>query len=113
MASGSWGNSREPLKRIAPAVGRSERTIRVRSGLDLRCDRVFLLRWIRTSLLTSDLSYPVAYVMTVRPEVALTTDEAGRANLAESIRRRFAALGGVDLPDLPREPMRQPPQFRK
>ena len=46
-------------------------------------------------------------------KVALITDEAGQANLAESIRRRFAALGGVDLPVLPREPMRQPPQFRK
>jgi hypothetical protein len=27
----------------------------------------FVLRWIRASLLTSDLSYPYAYVMTVRP----------------------------------------------
>jgi antitoxin FitA len=46
-------------------------------------------------------------------KVALTADGVGPSNLAESIRRRFAALGGVDLPDLPREPMRQPPQFRK
>ena len=46
-------------------------------------------------------------------KVALTTDEASRSNLAQSIRRRFAALGGVDLPDLPREHMRQPPLFRK
>ncbi|MGH9523888.1 MAG: FitA-like ribbon-helix-helix domain-containing protein [Terriglobales bacterium] len=34
-------------------------------------------------------------------------------NLAESIHRRFAALGGVDL-ELPRrEPMREPPNFRE
>jgi antitoxin FitA len=46
-------------------------------------------------------------------KMALTTEGAGRSNLAKSIRRRFAALGGVDLPDLPRERMRQPPQFRK
>ena len=32
-------------------------------------------------------------------------------NLAEAIRRRFAPLGGVDLPDVPREPMREPPRF--
>lgn len=34
-------------------------------------------------------------------------------NLAESIRRRFAALGGVELPNLPRDPIRRPPGFRK
>ena len=34
-----------------------------------------------------------------------------RKNLAECIRRRFAAVGGIDL-DLPkRDPMRQPPDF--
>ena len=34
-------------------------------------------------------------------------------NLAESIRRRFAPFGGVNLPHLPREPMRRPPKFGK
>jgi antitoxin FitA len=34
-------------------------------------------------------------------------------NLATSIRRRFAPLGGIDLPLLPREPMRLPPTFDK
>ena len=34
-------------------------------------------------------------------------------NLAESIRRRFAAVGGFDLADLPRDPIRRPPNFRK
>ncbi len=29
--------------------------------------------------------------------------------LAEAIRRRFAALGGIDLPTAPREPIREPP----
>jgi antitoxin FitA len=32
-------------------------------------------------------------------------------NLAETIHGRFAALGGVDLPVVPREPMREPPVF--
>ena len=31
--------------------------------------------------------------------------------LAASIRARFGALGGVELPDVVREPMREPPTF--
>jgi antitoxin FitA len=46
-------------------------------------------------------------------KVALAADRTGPSNLAAAIWRRFAALGGVDLPDLPRERMRQPPPFRK
>jgi antitoxin FitA len=34
-------------------------------------------------------------------------------NLAEAIRRRFAALGGVELEPLPREPLREPPRFEE
>ena len=34
-------------------------------------------------------------------------------NLGEAIRRRFAALGGVDLDLPPREPTREPPRFDK
>ena len=42
---------------------------------------------------------------------ALTTSSAGKGNLAETIRRRFAAVGGLDL-ELPgRDPMRQAPGF--
>jgi plasmid stability protein len=44
--------------------------------------------------------------------VALTAKAATNAqNLAESIRARFAPLGGVELEPLPREEMRQPPDF--
>jgi plasmid stability protein len=46
-------------------------------------------------------------------KVALTVKGGAERNLAESIRRRFAALGGVQFPDVPREPMRQPPKFDK
>ena len=36
--------------------------------------------------------------------------EAGRqGNLAASIRARFAPLGGVEMPAIPRDPMRAPP----
>ena len=35
----------------------------------------------------------------------------GPENLGELIQRRFAALGGVDLPLPPREPMPEPPRF--
>ena len=42
---------------------------------------------------------------------ALSGKEASGRNLAESIRRRMAAVGGVELPRLPREPVREPPKF--
>jgi len=40
-------------------------------------------------------------------------EKAGRGerNLAESIRRIFEPLGGVELPEIPRDPMREPPDF--
>lgn len=34
------------------------------------------------------------------------------ANLAEAIRARFTPLGGVELELPPREPMRDPPDFK-
>jgi hypothetical protein len=43
--------------------------------------------------------------------VALAQKSATEPNLAESIRKRFAPLGGLDLPDIPRDPMRPPPTF--
>ena len=33
-------------------------------------------------------------------------------SLAEAIRKRFAPVGGVNLPELRREPIRMPPSFR-
>ena len=42
---------------------------------------------------------------------ALSTESSRPVNLAEAIRRRFAPLGGVDLPDLPRDAMRDAPRF--
>jgi len=45
--------------------------------------------------------------------VALSRKRNPEPNMAESIRRRFAALGGVELPDLPRDPLRPPPEFGK
>jgi plasmid stability protein len=43
----------------------------------------------------------------------LTAEPAQRPNLAESIRLRFAALGGVELTLPPRERVRRPPKFSK
>jgi antitoxin FitA len=43
--------------------------------------------------------------------VALNREPAKPANLATAIRERFAPLGGVELPIVPREPMREPPDF--
>ena len=42
---------------------------------------------------------------------ALARETSKPANLAVAIRKRFAPLGGVDLPDVPREAMREPPDF--
>jgi len=44
-------------------------------------------------------------------KVALAGKAGAEKNLADSIRRRFSALGGVELPELPREPIRQAPNF--
>jgi plasmid stability protein len=46
-------------------------------------------------------------------KVVLTAERSGPSSLVESIRRRFQSVGGVELPDLPREPLRQPPRFSK
>jgi len=45
-------------------------------------------------------------------KVALIGRGSADRNLAESIRRRFAAVGGVELPNMPREPMRPPIKLR-
>ena len=42
---------------------------------------------------------------------ALNREPARPGNLATSIRTRFGRLGGVELPVVPREPMREPPSF--
>lgn len=34
-------------------------------------------------------------------------------NLVEAVRRRFAPVGGVDLPIAPREPAREPPRLKR
>jgi len=38
----------------------------------------------------------------------LSRDPGPEINLADAIRRRFKRLGGTDLPDGPREAMREP-----
>lgn len=45
--------------------------------------------------------------------VALNSDPSKTLNLAAAIRGHFAKSGGVDLPELPREPLREPPSFRR
>ena len=42
---------------------------------------------------------------------ALNREHAQPVDLASTIRARFAPLGGVELPETPREPMRDPPAF--
>ncbi|MET0545803.1 MAG: plasmid stabilization protein [Caulobacterales bacterium] len=37
---------------------------------------------------------------------ALSTEETGARNLADAIRARIEPLGGVDLPEIPREAIR-------
>jgi plasmid stability protein len=43
--------------------------------------------------------------------LALAEERAAPQDLGLAIHRRFAPLGGVDLPVVPREPMREPPSF--
>lgn len=42
---------------------------------------------------------------------ALSTDDPRPHDLGQAIRARFGKLGGVDLPELPREPIREPVDF--
>jgi len=42
---------------------------------------------------------------------ALSTEPVRPRDLGQAIHERFAALGGVDLPEIPREPSREPPGF--
>ena len=44
---------------------------------------------------------------------ALNQSAAAPVDLATSVRRRFAAVGGVDLPVAEREAIRAAPDFRK
>lgn len=45
------------------------------------------------------------------PDTSVSGDEGDTGAWVARIRARFAALGGVDLPILPREPVRDPPDF--
>lgn len=42
---------------------------------------------------------------------ALSEPPPAPKNLAEAIHARFASIGGWDMPEIPREPMREPPDF--
>lgn len=42
---------------------------------------------------------------------ALSTEPVRPRDLGQAIHERFAALGGVELPETPREPSRLPPDF--
>jgi plasmid stability protein len=42
---------------------------------------------------------------------ALAGKSGSERNLADAIRRRFAAIGGVELAEVPREPMLPPLKF--
>lgn len=42
---------------------------------------------------------------------ALSSESANPADLGQVIHDRFALLGGVDLPEIPREASRDPPVF--
>lgn len=44
-------------------------------------------------------------------KTALKKQARDRRGLADRIHARFSALGGLDLPVIPREPMRPPPAF--
>jgi len=43
--------------------------------------------------------------------LVLANEQAAPQDLALALRRRFAPLGGVELPTVPRERLREPPSF--
>jgi plasmid stability protein len=44
-------------------------------------------------------------------KAGLTKEKGGQRNLVDSILRRFAAIGGVELPNVRREAVQRPPNF--
>lgn len=44
---------------------------------------------------------------------ALRSEAPRPRNPAQTIHARFAAIGGVDLPEMPREPIREPPELHQ
>jgi plasmid stability protein len=44
-------------------------------------------------------------------KATLSSPAKGGKDLFERIHARFAAAGGFELPEIPREPMREPPIF--
>jgi plasmid stability protein len=44
---------------------------------------------------------------------ALSSEPKRTSDLGQTIRKRFAALGGVDLPELARAPIRDPVDFEE
>lgn len=44
---------------------------------------------------------------------ALASERRTSRNLVQSIRRRFNAIGGIELDILPRDPVREPPDFER
>ncbi len=45
-------------------------------------------------------------------EAGLAAESSGPPDLSTAIRRRFARFGGVEIPAVPREPIRRPPGIR-
>lgn len=43
--------------------------------------------------------------------IVLTPTSPTQPDLATAIQQRFAEVGGVELPEIPREPIRNPPTF--
>ena len=44
-------------------------------------------------------------------KTALAGMPKSRVGIAQEIHARFAVLGGVEIPEVPREPIREPPRF--
>jgi hypothetical protein len=44
-------------------------------------------------------------------KTSLSHESKEELGLGEAIRKIFGPLGGVTLPEIPREPMREPPDF--
>jgi plasmid stability protein len=46
-------------------------------------------------------------------QCAVAAQPRKQQNLADAVRARLAHLGGVELPEYPRQPLREPPNFNE
>jgi plasmid stability protein len=95
-------------RRGAPSRGRKERRIAWHAIIDCNLDEPLKARLrVQAAMHGRSMEDEARDIL----RTTLNKEPALPANLAAAIRARFAPLGGVEFPEMPREPMREPPNF--